>query len=56
MFLAIGTLIELMQVVKYIAYCFAEKKGFSKFGSYTGNGNAQMEHLFIQDLNLLWLF
>ncbi|BAQ91341.1 hypothetical protein [uncultured Mediterranean phage uvMED] len=24
----------------YIAYCFAEKKGFSKFGSYTGNGEA----------------
>ena len=24
---------------KCIAYCFAEKKGFSKFGSYTGNGN-----------------
>jgi hypothetical protein len=24
----------------YIAYCFAEKKGFSKFGSYTGNSNA----------------
>lgn len=24
----------------YIAYCFAEKKGFSRFGSYTGNGNA----------------
>jgi hypothetical protein len=23
-----------------IAYCFAEVKGFSKFGSYTGNGNA----------------
>ena len=23
-----------------IAYCFAEKQGFSKFGSYTGNGNA----------------
>jgi hypothetical protein len=23
-----------------IAYCFAEIKGFSKFGSYTGNGNA----------------
>jgi len=22
-----------------IAYCFAEKKGYSKFGSYTGNGN-----------------
>ena len=24
----------------YIAYCFSEKQGFSKFGSYTGNGNA----------------
>ena len=24
----------------YIAYCFAEKKGFSKFGSYVGNGSA----------------
>jgi hypothetical protein len=24
----------------YIAYCFAEKKGFSKFGKYTGNGSA----------------
>ena len=23
----------------YIAYCFAEKKGYSKFGSYEGNGN-----------------
>jgi len=24
----------------YIAYCFAEKKGYSKFGSYTGNGQS----------------
>jgi len=24
----------------YIAYCFSEVKGFSKFGSYVGNGNA----------------
>jgi hypothetical protein len=24
----------------YIAYCFAEKTGHSKFGSFTGNGNA----------------
>ena len=24
----------------YVAYCFAEKTGFSKFGQYTGNGNA----------------
>ena len=23
----------------YVAYCFAEKAGFSKFGSYIGNGN-----------------
>jgi hypothetical protein len=24
----------------YVAYCFAEVKGFSKFGSYTGNGSS----------------
>jgi hypothetical protein len=24
----------------FIAYCFAEKKGYSKFGSYTGNGSS----------------
>jgi len=24
----------------YIAYCFADVQGFSQFGSYTGNGNA----------------
>jgi hypothetical protein len=24
----------------YIAYCFSEKQGFSKFGLYTGNGDA----------------
>ena len=24
----------------YVAYIFAEKQGYSKFGSYTGNGNA----------------
>jgi hypothetical protein len=23
----------------FVGYCFAEKKGFSKFGSYTGNGS-----------------
>ena len=23
----------------YVAYCFAEKQGYSKFGVYTGNGN-----------------
>jgi len=26
--------------VNFIAYCFAEKQGYSKFGSYTGNGSA----------------
>ena len=25
---------------KYVTYCFAPKQGYSKFGSYTGNGNA----------------
>ena len=25
---------------EHIAYCFAEKKGYSKFGKYVGNGNA----------------
>ena len=25
---------------KYVAYCFAGKQGYSKFGKYTGNGNA----------------
>jgi len=25
----------------YVAYCFAEKQGYSKFGSYLGNGNAE---------------
>ena len=24
----------------FIAYCFAEKQGYSQFGSYTGNGNS----------------
>ena len=31
---------------KYIAYIFAEKKGYSKFGSYTGNGNADGPMIF----------
>ena len=28
-----------------VAYCFAEKQGFSKFGSYTGNGNADGSYI-----------
>ena len=30
----------------YVAYCFAEKQGYSKFGSYTGNGNADGPMIF----------
>jgi len=26
--------------ITYVAYCFTEIQGYSKFGSYTGNGNA----------------
>jgi hypothetical protein len=29
--------------VPFIAYCFAEVAGFSKFGSYTGNGNGSYD-------------
>ena len=32
--------------VTHIAYCWAEKQGFSKFGSYTGNGNADGPFVF----------
>jgi len=31
----------------YIAYCFADITGYSKFGSYTGNGNESGEGAFI---------
>ena len=31
----------------YIAYCFAEKTGYSKFGSYTGNGQTGANAPFI---------
>ena len=30
----------------YVAYCFAEKTGFSKFGSYSGNGNANGKFIY----------
>jgi|TARA_R100001163_G_scaffold48515_1_gene36466 hypothetical protein len=32
--------------INMIAYCFAEKKGYSKFGSYVGNGNADGTFVF----------
>ena len=31
----------------YVAYCFAEKKGFSKFGSYVGNNNTDGIFLYL---------
>ena len=31
----------------YIAYCFNEVKGYSKFGSYTGNGNADGNFVYL---------
>ena len=31
----------------YIAYCFAEKTGYSKFGSYTGNGSSDGTFVFL---------
>ena len=37
---SIGTSGVVNQAEAHIAYCFAEKKGYSKFGSYTGNANA----------------
>jgi len=30
----------------YISYCFAEKTGYSKFGSYVGNGNANGTYVY----------
>jgi len=36
----LGTSVQSNSTYDYIMYCFAEKKGFSKIGSYTGNGNA----------------
>ena len=30
----------------HIAYCFAEKTGYSKFGSYTGNGNVDSPFIY----------
>jgi hypothetical protein len=31
--------LRMAQGKNYIAYCFAEVEGYSKFGSYTGNGS-----------------
>ena len=36
----VGTDFSVNGAYNYIAYCFAEKQGYSKFGYYTGNGTA----------------
>ena len=36
----VGTDFSVNGNYNYISYCFAEKQGFSKFGKYVGNGNA----------------
>ena len=41
--------------VSYIAYCFAEKQGFSKEQVHTQETEMLMVHLFTQDLNQLGL-
>jgi len=37
---SVGTADATNDAANMIAYCFAEKTGYSKFGSFTGNGNA----------------
>jgi hypothetical protein len=37
---SLGTQTGVNAGFNYVAYCFAEKKGYSKFGSYSGNGDA----------------
>jgi hypothetical protein len=37
---SIGTSTLVNDTNTYIAYCFAQKQGYSKIGSFTGNGNA----------------
>jgi hypothetical protein len=45
-YLGSGTAIDNDSGSTYIAYCFAEKKGFSKFGSYIGNGSTDGTFLY----------
>jgi hypothetical protein len=39
---------------KMIAYCFAEVAGYSKFGSYTGNGTSQSINLGFRPAFVMW--
>jgi len=39
----------------YIAYCFAEKKGYSKFGKFTGNGSTDGAFIYTGFKPAFWL-
>jgi len=38
--ITLGSSVNTNKTGDMVAYCFAEKQGYSKFGSWTGNGNA----------------
>ena len=38
---SVGTADSTNDAANMVAYCFAEKKGYSKFGTYKGNGNTE---------------
>ena len=35
----------------YVGYCFTSVPGFSRIGTYQGNGSTNGTYVFIQDLN-----
>ena len=39
----------------YVMYCFAEKKGFSKFGTYTGNGSSNGAFVYTGFKPAVWI-
>ena len=39
----------------YVMYCFAEKKGFSKFGTYKGNGSSNGAFIYTGFKPALWI-
>jgi len=43
----IGTTPLVNNTDDFVAYCFAEVEGYSRFGSYTGNGNADGTFVFL---------
>jgi hypothetical protein len=44
---SVGSNFNQADVFNYVAYCFAEVEGFSKFGGYTGNGNSGASGTFV---------